>query len=91
MSALDEYLKYKKTWRTNGDKLQLLLNYIKPHVEVNSSKSSRWIREILEETGVNVDVFKCHPTHSASTSKACLSGILVGDILSQRLWSNECS
>ena len=85
MSALDEYLKYKKIWRTNGDKLQLLLNYIKPHVKVNSSKSSRWIREILEETGVNVDVFKGHPTYSASTSKACLSGILVGDTLSQRL------
>ena len=69
VSALNEYLKRTETWRTNGDKFQLLLSYIKPHVEVHSSTVSRWIKEILKETGVDVDVFKGHPTRSASTQK----------------------
>ena len=40
-SALNECLKRTKTWRTNGDKFQLLLSYIKPRVEVHSSTVSR--------------------------------------------------
>ena len=75
VSSLDEYLKPTKTWRTNGDKSQLPLSYIKPHVEVHSSTVSRWIKDILKETGIDVDGFKSHSTRSASTSIACLSGI----------------
>ena len=58
MSALNEYLKCTETWRTNGDKFQLLLSYVKPHVEVHSSTVSRWIKEILKEIEVDVDVLK---------------------------------
>ena len=58
-------------------------------MEIHSSTVSRWIKEILKETRVDVDVFKGHSTRSASTSKACLSGISVDDILSRRSWSNE--
>ena len=47
---------------TNGDKLQLLLSYLNPHVEVHSSTVSKWIKGILEETGVDADVFKGHST-----------------------------
>ena len=89
VSALNEYLKSAETWRTNGDKFQLLLNYIKPHVEVHSSIVSRWIKEILKETGVDVDVFKGHSARSAYTSKACLSGVSMDDSLSRGSWSNE--
>ena len=58
-------------------------------MEVHSSTVFRSIKEILKETGVDDDVFKRHSTHSASTSKACLSGISVDDILSPGSWSNE--
>ena len=59
---------------------------MKPHVEVHSSTASTWIKEILKETGVDANVFKGHSTRSASTSKACLSGISVEDILSRGSW-----
>ena len=58
VSALNEYLKRTETWMTNSDKFQLLLSYIKPHVEVHSSTVSRWIKEILKEIGVDIDVLK---------------------------------
>ena len=89
VSALNEYLKRTETWRTNGEKFPLILSYIKLHVEVHSSSVSRWIKEILKEPGVDVDVFKGHSTRSASTSKACLSGISMDDILGRRSWSSE--
>ena len=89
VSALNEYLMRTEIWRTNGDKFQLLLSYIKPHMEVHSSTVSRWIIKILRETGVDVDFFKGYSAHSSSTSKACLSGISVDDILSRGSWSNE--
>ena len=57
-------------------------------MEVHSLTVSRWIKEILKKT-VDVDVFKGHSTRSASTSKACLSGISVDDILSRGSWLNE--
>ena len=41
VSALNECLERTETWRTNGDKFQLLLNYIKPRKEVHSSTVSR--------------------------------------------------
>ena len=78
VSPLDEYMKRTKTWRTNGNKFQLLLSYIKPHVEVHSSTVSRCIKEIFKETGVDVDVFKGHSIRSAFSSKACQSGIFSG-------------
>ena len=58
-------------------------------MEVHSSTVSRYIKEILKETGVYVDVFKGHSTRSASTSKACLSGISVDDILGRGSCSNQ--
>lgn len=82
-SILIKYLKCTEIWRTNGEKFQLLLSFINLHVEVHSSAVSRWVKEILKETGVNVDVFRGHCTCSASTSQVCLSGILVNDILSR--------
>ena len=58
-------------------------------MEVHGSAASRWIKEILKETGIDVDVSKGHSSSSASTLKACLSGISVDDILSRGSWSNE--
>ena len=74
MSPLDEYLKRTKY----GNKFQLLLSYIKPYVEVHSSTVSRWIKKILKETGVDVDVFKGQSIRSPFSSKACQSGIFSG-------------
>ena len=44
---------------------------------------------LLKEAGVDANVFKGHSTRSAHTSKACLSGISVDDLLSRGSWSNK--
>ena len=50
-------------------------------MEVHSSTVFRSIKEILKETEVDVVVFKSLSTRSASTLKACLSGISEDDVL----------
>ena len=40
-------------------------------------------------SGVDIGVFKGHPTRSASTSKAGLSGLSLPDILGRGCWSNS--
>ena len=89
VSTWNEYLKRTETWRTNGDQFKLLLCYIKSRVEVLSLRVSRWIKEILKKTDVDVDIFKVCSTCLASTSKPCRSGISMNDILNRGSWSNE--
>ena len=57
-SALNEYLNCTETWRTNRNKFQLILTYIKPHVVVHISIASRSMKEILQETGVDIIFLK---------------------------------
>ena len=89
VSALNKYLKCTKSWSKNGDKFQLLLTYTIPCVEVHSSAVSRSMKEILKETGVDLDVFKCLTTRSASTSKVCLLENSVDDIIIHGSCRNE--
>ena len=60
-----------------------------PCVEVHSSTVSRSMKEILKETGVDLDVFKRLTTRSASTSKVCLLENLVDDIIIHGSCRNE--
>ena len=89
VQCLDEYLQRSKCWRGN-EKTQLLLSFINPHVQVSSSTISRWIKKILDLSGVTeMHDFKGHSTTSASTSKAELSGLSVDDILESGSWSSK--
>ena len=47
VTTIDEYIKRAVNWR-EGTKTQLLLGYIKPHVEVSISTISRRIKETLK-------------------------------------------
>ena len=47
------------------------------------------MKEILRETGVDAEVFKCHTTRSASTSKAYLSKNSVDDIIRRGSWNES--
>ena len=81
VTTIDEYIKRTVNWR-EGTKTQLLLGYIKPHVEVSSSTISQWIKETLKLSGINVTTFKGHSTRPASSSKVGSTGLSVSDIFS---------
>ena len=85
---VDEYIKLTVNWR-EGAKAQLLLGYIKPHVEVSSSTVSRWVKEILRFSGIDFTTFKGHFTWAAPSSKVENSDLSVSDILNRGSWSQK--
>ena len=66
----------------------LLLFYVKPVAPVGSSTVGHWVKNILEQSGVDSSVFKAHGTRAASTSKANQT-VLIEAILKHISWSTE--
>ena len=84
--SLTVYLQRSAQWRQRDQK-QLLLSHIKPHQEVSRSTISRWIVEMLENSGIDTRTFKAHSVRSASSSKAKINGLSTPDILCRGNWS----
>ena len=88
VTALRIYEDRSKAWR-DVNKTQLLLSFIKHHKEVSSSTISKWIKEVIKLSGINIEIFKGHSSRSASSTGAGLSGASTNDILNMGSWSNE--
>ena len=88
VSAIDIYLKRSLQWRA-GSKHQLLLSTIQPHNEVAKSTISGCVKAVLENSGIDINIFKAHSSRSASTSKAKCEGCSLKDILKRGQWSGK--
>ena len=87
VKCLAEYEKRTQSWRSENS--QLLLAIIAPHKPVTSSSIARWLKDILESSGVDISLFSAHSTRSASASAAALSGMTTMDIMRRAGWSQE--
>ena len=67
----------------------LFLSFRRPHTPVSSSTIARWIRSTLEDSGIDVTIFKAHSTRAATTSAAKLKGYSTADILKMAGWSRS--
>ena len=67
----------------------LFIACVKPHKPVTSSTISRWIRNIMKSSGIDVSIFKSHSTRAASTSAAVNIGVSVKDIMKTANWTSE--
>lgn len=86
-STLDTYLKRTES-RRKGEN-QLLLGIVAPHKKVVTSTVSRWVKDVIQLSGIDVTIFKAHSTRTAASSKASSIGISVTEILKRAGWSNE--
>lgn len=84
--AVKEYLSRTALIR-NGEQ-SLLLSYVKPHKLVTRDTVSRWIKMVMNISGINTDIFGSHSVRSASVSKAKLAAVPVDEILRKAGWSN---
>ena len=87
-TVLDEYIvRTSSLW---GEEQQLFISHVKLHHGVSKDTILRWIRTVMQKTGVDTTLFKPHNTRAASTSKArnCNVSLLV--IMKAASWSSDC-
>lgn len=85
-TVLKEYIKRTEILRVHTK--QLLISYIKPHKAVTCSTISRWIKVVLQKSGIDTRQFSAHSVRSAATSKAKLYNVSLADIMSKAGWTN---
>ena len=50
---------------------------------------SRWIKTVLQSSGIDTSVFKAHSVKDASTSALYPRGVSISKIMNLANWSNE--
>ena len=68
--------------------MQILVSFFNPHKAVSCSIVSKWLKQALEISGINTEIFKGHSTHVASSTKTTLCRVYVSDILKYGNWLN---
>ena len=58
-----------------------VFRYSEPHLPVALCTIARWLKKVLEDTGIDVNVLSAHSLCGASSSAAALAGITTNDIL----------
>jgi hypothetical protein len=90
VSHLKKYIEMTESLRDdNIDKL--LISYTKPHRAVSTDTISRWTKEMLKSSGVDINSFSAHSTRAASSSKAFQIGIPLEEILAAGSWKNAAT
>lgn len=82
--TLKHYLEKTKEKRKSS---KLLVSF-KTFQQVTSSSIARWLKRVLELSGIDISVFQAHSFRGASCSTAYLSGVTMKDILSTANWSS---
>ncbi|RVE41599.1 hypothetical protein evm_013747 [Chilo suppressalis] len=70
---------------------QLILTIKKPHHAASATTISRWIKETLSDSGIDVNKYATHSTRHASTSKASEGGVNIEVIRKVAGWTANSS
>ena len=89
VSNLRRYLAV--TSEIRGNEKRLFISFAQPFKPVTVSTIRRWITTILENAGINTQIFGAHSTRAAGTSKAYLQGIPLVEICRAAGWKNASS
>ncbi|CAC5410282.1 unnamed protein product [Mytilus coruscus] len=68
---------------------KLILSCIKPYSHVSKDTLGRWVKIVLQTSGVDITIYKPHSTRSASTSAALRCATSVDTILKAAGLSND--
>lgn len=69
----------------------LLITFKKPYHTATTQSISRWIKDILEKSGIDTSIFTAHSTRHASTSAAARNGLNIETIRKAAGWSENSS
>lgn len=85
VTFLEEYVRRTKPLRGSS---RLFISYQKPHASVTTDTVGRWLRKVLENSGLDVSKYGAHSTRAASTSAAKTVHIPIQSIMDAAGWSN---
>ena len=71
-----------------GEQSQLLVSFVKPHKAVTKDTVARWVKPILQKSGIDTAKFTSHSTR-ASTSCVKAAGLNLRQIMKSAGWSNS--
>lgn len=86
VSCLEEYLRKTANLRLGNRSQKLFLCYVKPHGAASKDTISRWLKDVLKDSGINN--YAAHSFRGATSSAMYKYGIPLDDILSAAGWSN---
>ena len=86
--ALETYLERTSVLRGTTT-TKLFISYVKPHKAVGTHTIGRWIKQLLQGSGIDttITIFKAHSTRAASVSK--VSHSLPTDTMHVG-WKSDC-
>ncbi|XP_053379460.1 uncharacterized protein LOC123550588 [Mercenaria mercenaria] len=86
VNTLEYYLTV--TSKVRGSEHKLFISTVKPFKAVTKSKISRWVKQLMKESGIDVDKFGVHSCRAASTSAAAIKGVQLDSIMKAAGWSS---
>lgn len=86
-TTLEDYLFVTNSYRSESMS-KLFLTFRRPYKCASSQSISRWIKDVLAVSGVDVAVFSAHSTRHAATSTANLAGVSIDNIRKRAGWTN---
>lgn len=86
-TTLEDYLYVTKDDRP-ANVSNLLITVKRPYKSATAQSISRWIKQTLAESGVDVAAFSAHSTRHASTSAAAAAGVSIDTIRKSAGWTN---
>ena len=87
VSVILKYIDTTKVLRGSSDKL--FIGVKKPHKAIGSQTVSRWVKSMLEKSGIDISVFTAHSVRHAVTSTALIKGIDLSAIRRTAGWSKN--
>lgn len=92
VKTLLQYLQATSQLRVGEDSLNyLFITFKRPHKKASCQSISRWIREVMRESGIDTSKFSSHSTRHAAASRAHRVGLTVDSILKAVGWSTRSS
>ena len=86
LSCLKEYIKRTEVLRKSCRRL--FVSYVKPYNMATVDTISRWLKQTLKLSGINVERFKAHSFRSAATSAAKACNVPIEHILETANWKS---
>lgn len=86
VETLSHYLERTKNLRKCES---LFVSFVKPHNKVSRDTVSRWVKQMMILTGIDVNTFTPHSTRAAATSAAKRAGVPIQDIMRNAGWTNS--